>query len=153
MGRVKVFLNDRKLRKLEKKLAGLVAKRVQVGIVEGAGNHSSGISMAELAAIHLFGAPSKNIPARDFLRAPLEAAKSEQIRITTMVAKSITHTGMSIEKGLDVIGIWGEATIKAAMRSGDIKPSNAPSTVARKGSSTPLVDTGELHDAISHKVK
>ena len=152
MGRVKVFLDDRKLRKLEKKLSGLVAKRVKVGIVEGAGNHSSGISMAELAAVHQFGSPANNIPARDFLRAPLESAKAEQIRVTTMVAKAIIHTGMPIEKGLDVIGIWGEATIKAAMRAGDIKPSNAPSTTARKGSSNPLIDTGELHDAVSHKV-
>lgn len=150
MSRIRVFLDDRKLRKLEKKLSRLTAKKVKVGIVEDS-THSSGISMAELAAIHQFGAPGAGIPARDFLRAPIQDRKAEQIRVTAAVAKAIVAGAMSIDRGLDIIGIWGEATVKAAIRDG-ISPANRPATIAAKGSSTPLIDTGELHDAISHKV-
>ena len=36
----------------------------------------------------------------------------------------------------------------------DIKtPPNAPSTIARKGSSNPLIDTGLLHQSVTYKVR
>ena len=32
-------------------------------------------------------------------------------------------------------------------------PENAPSTIAKKGSSNPLIDTGEMRSKVSHEVK
>lgn len=49
------------------------------------------------------------------------------------------------------VGVWIVGEIKARIAQG-ISPPNAPSTIAQKGSSTPLIDTGQLRSAIDSRV-
>jgi hypothetical protein len=53
---------------------------------------------------------------------------------------------------LEILGQRAVGQIQERIASG-IAPANAPSTVAKKGSSTPLIDTGVLRSSITYQVK
>lgn len=53
---------------------------------------------------------------------------------------------------LDQMGARAAGYCKEAIETG-IAPANAPSTIKRKGSATPLIDKGILKNAITHVVE
>jgi hypothetical protein len=53
---------------------------------------------------------------------------------------------------LDTIGAQAVGFCRDAIANG-IAPANAPSTIKRKGSATPLIDQGHLRNAITHVVE
>lgn len=57
----------------------------------------------------------------------------------------------SVDQGLDQLALLYVGLMQARISSG-IDPENAPSTIARKGSSTPLIRYGQLRSAIRGKV-
>jgi hypothetical protein len=59
---------------------------------------------------------------------------------------------MSAKVALDRLGIQAQNIIKQSFRKNDWKPLN-PKTIKRKGSSTPLIDTGQLIGSISYIVE
>jgi hypothetical protein len=52
-----------------------------------------------------------------------------------------------------MLGQWGAAAVKRTITSGQVTPPDAPGTIARKGSSTPLIDEGQLVNAITYAVE
>lgn len=152
-----VRIDDRKLREVEATLARVAGQRVKVGVLQSgsAGQQVDGaeITMAELAAIHEYGAPKANIPERSFIRRTFgeqdgrEAAK----KFIAKQAKLIVKKQIEPEEALERIGQWGVAAVRARVREG-IAPALRPATIAAKGSSLPLVDTGGLMEALSYEV-
>lgn len=94
----------------------------------------------------------KRPPARSFLRSTYDEKKDEY---AAMVARGLDNamTGKgSVRSALDRVGLRASTDVKLRIRKG-ILPENAPITIARKGSSKPLVDTGRLLQSISHEVR
>lgn len=57
-----------------------------------------------------------------------------------------------MRQSLDRLGLMAAGDIQR--RIADLRdPPNAASTVDRKGSSNPLIDTGEMRQKVSHKVQ
>lgn len=138
--------DDTKAHKAKIKKAGLV---LTVGVHGDAGAHSGdGISLPELAAIHEYGL---GVPARPFL-GPFAEKSRESVtrRIGEAIANGLVKGGDALA-GIRILGEWCVGQIKAAIAAGIPQP-NAPSTVARKGSSKPLIDTGQLRNSITYKV-
>jgi hypothetical protein len=124
--------------------------RTKVGVIgEAASTEHDGITNAELGAIHEFGAPGANIPARSFLRASLMSKLDEMKPIQQSIAKGIVEGHMTSERGSGILGAWGAGQVKRFIADGQVTPPDEPATVERKGSSKPLVDTGQLLGAIS----
>lgn len=121
------------------------APSVVVGIRGEAGKHEgTDITMAQLGAIHEFGTPT--IPERPFLVPGVKAAESD---ITKAVIKFLPKDGM--DRTLGLVGQIAQNSVQKYMR--DLKtPPNAPSTIAAKKSSNPLIDTGALIGSISYEV-
>jgi phage gpG-like protein len=73
----------------------------------------------------------------------------------TKVLKAIDKLSDNLEKKLssklETVGVFLEAKMVEKISSG-LQPALKPKTIARKGSSTPLIDTGELLGQIDHKV-
>lgn len=128
---------------------------VRVGIFgrKNSRNDSGGVTNAEVGFIHEFGQPPR-IPKRSFLRMPI-FQKSDQILASVKAAGALEKWGAG--KGVEVLtdlGIAAEKVILDAFESagwGSWK-GNAPSTVARKGSSSPLIDTSQLRKSIASQV-
>jgi hypothetical protein len=126
---------------------------VKVGVLSGGGKSADGLSMVELAAIHEFGAPRAGIPERSFIRAAMRANESEYRAVAARLSGAYVTGKISYQRALELLGVWGATAIKKYITAGsNIAPPLQAATVQRKGSTRPLVDTGQLVNAISHKV-
>lgn len=133
---------------------GFAQLRVRVGIM---GNKSSrmkskGMTNADIGFIHEFGGPK--IPRRSFLRMPL-FQKGDEILESVKEAGALKKlaAGKTTEV-LSDLGIGCEVAVLEAFDSagfGDWE-SNAASTIKKKGSSRPLIDTGQLRRSIASAV-
>lgn len=140
--------------RLLSKVKGLDKKYIKVGIIaeKGGGEMTEdGMTLAELGALHEYG--GKNVPERSWLRRTFEEkgdlVKEKQAEICKMIVMDKTD----VRKGLEMLGAWAAAETKKTITHGEpIPPPNAPSTIARKGSDRPLVDTGRMVGAISYEV-
>jgi hypothetical protein len=130
--------------------------RTRVGVLgEKAARTQGGISNAELGVIQMFGSYTKGIPPRDFLLMPLERNRKEIIK--QMNGSSEVRVAVdkkNYRRVFQLLGLKAEQYINAAFTTGGFGqwPPNAPATVAAKGSSSPLIDTGELRRSISSDV-
>ena len=138
----------------EKNLQQFKDSVVKAGILakDGSENHSEGITVFQIGMIHEFGVPEKNIPRRSFIRVPIENNIKEITKLIENNHKLVSENVMSAKVALDRIGIKAQNTIKESFRNNDWKPLKR-ATVKRKGSSRPLIDTGQLIGSISYIVE
>ncbi len=146
--------------RLEVENAGKLHVKVGV-LMSGQGSQTQGgITMVELALIHELGAPSRNIPARSFIRSTFEThAKAEFEVVLGKLARGIVSGKVTASRALDVLGAWSVAQIKNSIAKRLIKQDLRPATIAKKNrtsknpadATTALVDTGRLINAISYE--
>lgn len=140
---------------LMKRIGGSPTARVTVGIHEAEGaaqEGDSGLSVAEVATLHELGLGGQE--ERSFVRAYVdeneETLKSDLRKIGVAVAKGTIATP---EQGMERFGLKVVGGMQTRISDGGVSPENKPSTVAKKGSSTPLLDNGILRSSITHKVE
>ena len=138
----------------EKNLQQFKDSVVKAGILakDGSENHSEGITVFQIGMIHEFEKKKKNIPRRSFIRVPIENNIKEITKLIENNHKLVSENAMSAKVALDRIGIKAQNTIKESFRNNDWK-ANSRATVKRKGSSRPLIDTGQLIGSISFIVE
>jgi hypothetical protein len=139
---VRVELKNNKLPAIAKALRRLGRARVEVGILGDARN-------AMVAAVAEYGTAS--IPARGFLTRPLALHRPEHIAALGRIADRVMR-GEDPDVLLGRLGLKAVADIREWVTAGRATPPNSPKTIARKGSSTPLIDTGELVGSLQHRV-
>lgn len=136
-------------------LKGLVAK-IGIQASDGQKQHEgSDYSIAEVAAAHEYGAPVMRagsvvgqIPMRSFLRSVYDAdPKRWENRLREEMAMVIKKRGSNYRQALRIVAEEMRTAIIDRINEG-IPPPLAASTIARKGESTPLVDTGTMRGAI-----
>lgn len=117
-----------------------------VGIHESAGMVEDGqMTVATLGAIQHFG--NDHIPPRPWLDKGVEAGTKE---IITTVREGIAD-GLDSRQIIDRAGNEAVGAVKDYIF--DLKdPPNAASTIKRKGSSNPLIDTQNMRNKVTHKV-
>lgn len=97
--------------------------------------------VAQVALWNEFG--TGNIPSRPFLR---NAQKIWRQRGDKIV-KALLADGTDIETICKRLGVDAQGIIKEQITRGTFTP-NAPSTIRHKGSSRPLVDTGNMLQSV-----
>ncbi len=93
---------------------------------------------------------SRGIPARPFLRNTMYENGSKWSRKAASGVLQVFEGGLSTTTLLSQLGTQMVDDIRQTINAGNFVPL-APQTVARKGSSRPLIDTGEMYGAITHK--
>jgi len=118
---------------------------VTVGIHRKEGKHKdSDLTVAAIGAIHEYGA--RGMPERSFMRSTLFEQRRKISSALFRVAKG-NFKKKRTQNGIKKIGEYLRGKIQAkivALRT----PPNALSTIQRKGSSNPLIDTGQLLQSI-----
>lgn len=119
------------------------------------------INLAQIAAIQEFGSPDQRIPERSFIRSTIDERTSDYKRgldraatagIEAAVAGGPAAGTAAITLQLRRLG--QEAADDVAAKIRDLRdPPNSPFTIARKGSSNPLIDTGRLMASIDAEVR
>lgn len=150
---------DKGLDELKKVLSDLKKGKsyVKVGVVGGSADtaraDADGLTNAQLAAVHEYGAPERGIPERSFIRAPFAANRQQYIQQLRGLVAKVYRRQLSISRALGLMGAKISADLKNNITAGEgVPPPNAPATVKAKGSSRPLVDTGRLLGSISWDV-
>lgn len=115
-----------------------------------ASSSTSAVTQVDVATWMEFGAG--DVEERSFLRDTINIKHAE---ITSRANKEIGKVAAGKQTaavaydriGADVVGM-----VQKRIADG-IAPGNDPATIAKKGSSTPLIDSGQLRSAITHEVK
>lgn len=128
---------------------------VYVGIPQERNAGRGSVTNAELLYIHTNGSPAHNIPARPTIEPALakpETAKQIQDLLIQGIKSALMGNLSGAEAAYNRAGMVGAAAAQEVFGSGDLAP-NAPSTIARKGSSAPLIDTGSLRANVTYVVR
>jgi len=140
---------DRGLAALAHRLAGNM--RVRVGILADAMKaDDSGTTLLEVAVINEFG--GGHVPQRSFIRATVDENIDRIHAAQAALAKRIILSQITPEQAMAQLGALVKGMIQARISRG-IEPPNAPSTIAAKGSSKPLISTGQLRSSVDYAVE
>jgi hypothetical protein len=147
---------DKKFAEMEKLGNSYVLVGFQEGTVtksqsKGGRRKAAGKSMAQIAAENEFGVPSRNVPARPFMRTSFD---ENQDRISNVIATEygkIIDGESTVRKSLNLIGLYGVDLIQVKIRAIRTPP-NSPYTIAQKKSDKPLIDFGQMIQSVRHKV-
>lgn len=130
------------------------AKHVALGILGDKAaeryESTSGLTTVEVGSIHEFGAG--NVPERSFLRGTFDEKAKELRKRIRGVADAWMVGRMHQDRGLALVGNWMKGQVVARINRG-IPPPNSEATKRRKGSSKPLIHTGQLKGSIDFEVR
>ena len=129
--------------------------KVKVGVIgSGASQQVEGVTVAQYGYYNEVGSVLRNIPQRSFIISPITLKLRESIFKHKDTYSKMLLIEKDMKKAYDLLGVEAKGIILKAFsnRNGGAWKSNAPSTIKRKGSSQPLIDTGRLRKSINYKV-
>ena len=105
--------------------------------------------LAQIAAENEFG--HDNVPSRPFMRQSVDNHRGE-IESFMQQQKAVLLAGGTAAQVLKNIGINHKARIQKEIIEGGFAP-NAPLTIKLKGSSRPLIDSGQMRQNVQYAIK
>lgn len=153
--RLSIHETDRGWKEIERVLTTLKQRKsfVKAGVLGDGKPRDDGLSNVDLAMIHEFGAPKAGIPERSFIRSSFDMGRASYVSMLAKLLRQVYEGRKSIEQALGVVGLQMATDMKAAITAGaGIPPPLKEATIKAKGSSRPLVDSGQLLGSISWQV-
>lgn len=135
--------------KFQKMLKELADKEVRIGFQHGKATEEDGTDICDVAAWNELG--TVNMPSRPFLRKSVDENEGKINSFLKSKKKDLIR-GVSAEQVLKEIGIFQKDLIQEKITDGSFAP-NAESTVKKKGSSKPLIDTGRMRQSVNYEIK
>lgn len=158
-GETKERFDDKRYRRVIKDLREVERSTVDVGFFKTIARSgaelvdSDALDIAEIAAVNEFGSTKANIPERSFMRTTVDEKRIKYKKVLSDLMGDILIGVKTVNNALDLFGIRVVGDIKRKITSIRVPP-NAPSTIAQKpGGNNPLIDTGRMRNAVTHKVK
>jgi hypothetical protein len=147
---VAITEKDNGYRELLRSLDKFGSYEITVGVhsEEGSATEEGGTTLIEVAERNEFGL---GVPARPFLGPWADERRDDAVRQMRDASAEALKARKSPAARLDQLAQKFAGEVQARI-AGGVPPPNAPTTVERKGSSTPLVDTGTLRGSIRGKV-
>lgn len=114
--------------------------------------------MVVVAAVQEFGAPTRHIPERPFMRKTFDVNKEKLAQMQATLYSKVLAGKMTTKRGLAILGQFMEDETKKVIEAWTLPP-NAPSTQRAKGRKTgiegamidnPLQDTNQMLQSIRH---
>lgn len=151
------------LAKLAQELAILARTRVAVGVLgtraaeEHRGtDHDSETAIGEQPTVadvaHWNHYGTAHIPARPFIALALENRKVELQALFARVGRGVMAGKLDGKQALGLMGVEVTNAIVQQIADG-VPPPNTEETIDRKGSSTPLINTGQLRQSVSYELR
>ena len=132
-----------------RELAKLKELEVRVGFQRGKSQEEDGTDMCDVAAFNELG--TDHIPARPFIR---QSVDDNESKINSFLKEEVKDfaQGKSAKQILKEIGNFQKDLMQDKITSGSFAP-NAESTIKKKGSSKPLVDTGRMRKSVNYVIQ
>jgi hypothetical protein len=133
--------------RLQRHLAEIARKlgrggTLKVGFLSGS-VYPDGTSVAMVAAIHNFGAPSRNIPPRSFFSNMIARHSGEW---PSEIRTQLKSTGYDAVVTMNRMGALITGQLQQSIRDTN-EPPLRPATIRRKGFDKPLIDTSLMNDS------
>ena len=125
---------------------GKLEVRVGIQQEESSGN---GVDLLDRAIFNELG--TAHIPSRPFLRNSVDT-NVENINAFLQSMKKEILKGGSAENVLKKIGVFQKGLVQEEITKGNFVP-NSEATIKRKGSDTPLIDTGRMRQSVNYVIK
>lgn len=129
-------------------LEKMIGLEVQVGW-QGDEAYEDGTTVSEVAAYNELG--TSTIPPRPFMKQSFEKHQRELQALCDDATNGIAN-GSTTEAELKKLGVGLRGLVQEEIVSGGFTP-NAPSTIKKKGSAQPLIDTGFMRQSVNYVVK
>lgn len=122
----------------------VVKPQVEVGVFDP--------RRAEIAVWNEFG--TSRIPARPFLRTSQDKHAGKYVRMLVDAARAGigSPAGFDHARTMRKLGAVMVGDVQKTIADG-VPPPNADSTIAKKGSSKPLIDTGLMRSLVDYRVR
>lgn len=134
---------------LKKLIAGIDLSKGVKGYKVGwpaSATYPDGQEVAAVALWNEFGVPENNLPERPFFR---QANKKFSGQAAKLIRK-FAENGKITKRGNEKLAQRHVSMVKMQIR--DLKePPNTPETIAAKGSSNPLIDTGLMRRTVDYE--
>jgi hypothetical protein len=95
---------------------------------------------------------TRRIPERPFFRNAMRKNRKKYVSLMAARAKQIVEQKETVSRAINQLGVMAVGDVQyeiVALRH----PPNAPSTIKAKGSSNPLIDTGEMRQSVTYQVR
>lgn len=134
-----------------KNTAKRYSAKVEVGYF-GNGRHTGKrpITLGNLARIHEHG--TRHTPKRPFVAPALKKNRGKYLRLAGKSFVSIVRGGQTTSQMWHYLGQEAVKDVQQYMVTATFTPLS-PKTIKQKGSSRPLIDTGQLRQSITYRVK
>lgn len=107
------------------------------------------LTVVDVATFNEFG--TETSPARPVFRNTVDERGAEFRKMIDGLFDLIIAGKMTVEKALNTIGVKLQAAFREKLTKGPWEP-NTQATIDRKGSSRPLIDTGQYRQSINYEV-
>ncbi len=134
---------------------------VKVGILGSSGMHQAEkegdapVTVVDVAVFNEYGTTTKlgnvGTPERPFIRTTHDEKEQTINNYIDQGVDQIFAGNMKVVELLSKTGVMVQAFIKSKINA-ITDPRNAPSTIAEKGSSKPLIDTGQMRNSVNFEV-
>lgn len=140
--------------KIQEELIKLGEYDVLVGYVRGVSPYPAEggdepADLVDVAAYNEFG--TSTIPPRPFMKQGIENHGDTISKVAEYEMKKVINGGNAGD-ALNMLGIAGKAAIQEEIATGIFAP-NAPSTIRKKKSSRPLIDTGHMRQNVQYYIR
>lgn len=129
-----------------RRIGSLMGTEINAGITgaPGASRHGdTSLTVADVAYRNEFGI---GVPERPWMRMTNAQQKYVWFRLCADIVQKTAKDQDRAERGLRRLGLRMISDYKATIRAG-VSPPNSAETIERKGSSKPLIDTGQMINA------
>ena len=121
------------------------------------------VTTAQIASFHEFGTLDRyedsspagdgrpGVPQRSFLRSTADENRAKYSDLISRGIGRVIDGTMTIDRALGLVGAKAVADVQKKIASG-IEPELTEATIQRKESSKPLIDTGQLRQAIDWQI-
>lgn len=135
----------------------LASAEVLVGIPQAVNSRKGKLGNATLMYIHTNGSPLRGIPARPVIQPAIEADGNRQVISDELKAAAVARLQGHPQESIQDLRRAGQAGVNVS-KAWFTDPRNnwapnRPSTIRRKKSDRPLIDTGTLRRSITYVVR
>ena len=127
----------------------LQSLEVAIGFQSGSDSYDDGTDVCDVAIYNEFG--TSTIPPRPFMKQSFES-NADNINKHVQNSYKQLEAGSTAEAITQSVGTMAKGVIQDYIANGEFVP-NAPSTIARKHSSRPLIDTGLMRQSVNFVVR
>jgi hypothetical protein len=148
--------NDKGFAALRRLLAMEVsAAAVKVGVLQSAGEHQDehgeAVTIAQVAAWNEYGTEDGHVPSRPAFRLAADDNRANIATAQERMIGQVLEGKIDINTALQRVGMLVQGYVRRSII--DLAdPPNAESTIKAKGSSNPLIDSGQLAQSITYEV-